>query len=178
MNLVSLGTDGVLCASADERVGDPLACLSCGLTLSPDSCLRDFFKMMRHYPLLTRLSTFMPDLLAQYHACPGQGCRCDDFDHLEFTKTIEMVGYPGEPRLEIYAAVQGKKEGRPAAIRSYPLSMLLDMKIRLGKLKHVVFGDKVDTFEFDTVISLFEFIDGIVWELSFHVLPRECQLRR
>jgi hypothetical protein len=178
MNLVALGMDGVLRIGSEKSVSDPLACLTFGLTLDPDSCLRDFFKMMQHYPLLLRLSTFLPDLLAQYHACPDHGCCCNDFDYLEFTKTIEMVGFPGEPRLEIYAAVQGKKDGRPAGIRSYSLSMLLDLKIRLGRLKHVVFGDKVDTFEFDTVISLFEFIDGIVWELSFHVLPKECQLRR
>ena len=48
----------------------------------------------------------------------------------------------------------------------------------LARLKHIVFGDKVDIFEFDTVFTLFEFIEGIAWELSFHVAPTECALRR
>ena len=52
------------------------------------------------------------------------------------------------------------------------------MSLKLGRLKHVVFGDKVDIFEFDTVFTLFEFIDGITWELSFHVTPEQCELRR
>ena len=50
------------------------------------------------------------------------------------------------------------------------------MPLKLGMLKHIIFGDKVDVFEFDTVFSLFEFIDGIVWELSFHGTPKECAL--
>ena len=55
---------------------------------------------------------------------------------------------------------------------------IFDMPVRIGKLKHVVFGDKVDVLEFDTVFNLFEFIEGIVWQLSFHRSPKECALRR
>jgi hypothetical protein len=121
----------------------------------------------------------MPDLLSQYDKSPVSGCCCDDFDGLEFTKTIEMVGFPGEPRLEFYTSVKGKKkELQQMSIRNYPLNLLLDLPISLGKLKHIVFGDLIETFEFDTVITLFEFIDGIVWELSFRILPEKCQLRR
>jgi hypothetical protein len=56
--------------------------------------------------------------------------------------------------------------------------MLLDTKVRLGKLRHVIFGDQVDVFEFDTVFTFFELIEGIGWELGFHGTPRECQIRR
>ena len=63
-------------------------------------------------------------------------------------------------------------------IRSSRLEGLLDVSLRLGKLKHVVFGDKVDVFEFDTVFTLFELIDGIAWELSFHGTPEACEIRR
>jgi len=61
-------------------------------------------------------------------------------------------------------------------LKSFHMQSLLDMPVKLGMLKHIVFGDKVDVFEFDTVFSLFEFIDGIVWELSFHGTPKECAL--
>mgnify|MGYP001070394922 CR=1 FL=1 len=58
------------------------------------------------------------------------------------------------------------------------LPCLLDMPLRLGKLRHVIFGDRVDLFEFDTVFNLFELIDGIAWELSFQNLPQTCDIRR
>jgi hypothetical protein len=58
------------------------------------------------------------------------------------------------------------------------LENLLDIKIKLGKLKHIVFGDQVDIFEFDTVYTLFEFIDGVAWALSFHGTPKQCEIRR
>ena len=52
----------------------------------------------------------------------------------------------------------------------------MDMPLKLGVLKHIVFGDKVDVFEFETVFNLFEFIEGIIWELSFQGTPKECTL--
>ena len=52
------------------------------------------------------------------------------------------------------------------------------MPVKLGRLKHMVLGDQVDIFEFETVFSLFEFIDGIAWELSFHDIPESCEIRR
>jgi hypothetical protein len=58
------------------------------------------------------------------------------------------------------------------------LENLLDLPVKLGRLKHVIFGDRVDIFEFDTVYTLFEFIDGIAWELSFHGTPKQCEIRR
>jgi len=177
MNWVTLGVDGMLNQSA-AQITDPLACLGFGLILDQGTPLRHFFKMLDNYPLLVRLNAFLPDLSAQYQKSPASACRCDDFDYLEFSKTVEMVGFPGDPRLEIYTSIQGKKNHHQISIRNYPLALLLDMELRLGKLRHVVFGDKVNTFQFDTVITLFEFIDGIVWELSFQTLPKECQLRK
>ena len=88
-----------------------------------------------------------------------------------------MIGYPGK-KLEIYSSIRGILEKDAAEIRSLQLNSLLDMPLKLGRLKHVVFGDRVDIFEFDTVFTLFEFIDGITWELSFHVIPEQCELRR
>ncbi len=57
-------------------------------------------------------------------------------------------------------------------IKDFPLESLLDMPLRLGKLKHIVFGDKVDLFEFDTVFTLFELIDAISMgaQLSWYTL--------
>jgi hypothetical protein len=87
-----------------------------------------------------------------------------------------MIGFPGEPRLEIYNTLCGVRGEKTREIKSLHLESLLDMPLKLGVLKHVVFGDKVDVLEFDTVFSLFEFIEGIIWELSFQGTPKECAI--
>jgi hypothetical protein len=87
-----------------------------------------------------------------------------------------MIGFPGDPRLEIYNTLCGVRGKETCEIKSFHLDNLLDMPLKLGLLKHIVFGDKVDIFEFDTVFSLFEFIDGVAWELSFQGTPKECAL--
>jgi hypothetical protein len=89
-----------------------------------------------------------------------------------------MIGYPGEPRLEIYHSLQGVSGTVADQLKSSSLEGLLDMPVKLGKLKHKVLGDQVDVFEFETVFSLFEYIDGIAWELSFHGTPEACEIRR
>ena len=97
--------------------------------------------------------------------------------HPQFSKTVEMIGFP-EKRLEIYNTFSGVYENEAYEIRSLQLDNLLDLPVKLGPLKHVIFGDPVELFEFDTVFTLFEFIDGIAWELSFHVIPTQCEIRR
>ena len=176
MNLVTLHADGRLEAES-AVVADPLRQLGCQVRLADDVTLRSYFRMLETYPVFMELGHFFDLLCEQHAACPGKGCQWPDFGYLRFAKVVEMIGFPGEPRLEIYNTFQGIRGDTAEEIRSLPLKVLLDMPVRLGKLRHVVFGDKVDTFVFDTVYTLFEFIDGVAWELSFHGVPPECQIR-
>ncbi len=178
MNTVTLKSNGTLFTDGMPVDAEPLACLGLKVELESGVTVRSLFAMLERYPLLTRLNAFFPTYLEQYRAAPASGCLCDDFRHIEFNKTVEMVGYPGEPRLEIYSSLVGAGGPEPREIRNYELEQLLDMPLKLGRLKHIVFGDKVDQFEFGTVFNLFEFIDGVVWELSFHGTLRACALRR
>jgi hypothetical protein len=178
MNTVTLMTNGTLFTDGKPVDAEPLSCLSFKVILEEGVTVRSLFAMLERYPLLTRLNAFFPTYLEQYREAPTRGCQCDDFSHITLNKTVEMVGYPGEPRLEIYSSLSGDSESESREIRNYELEQLLDMPLRLGRLKHVVFGDKVDQFEFGTVFNLFEFIDGVVWELSFHGTLRACALRR
>lgn len=155
-----------------------LACLARQVELAPGYTLRSFFKMLDAYEALVHLNAFFPDLLEQFRRGPDGGCRVGGIDWLVLEKTVEMVGFPGEPRLEIYRNFKGWCDGKSVQIKDFQLDMLLDMQMRLGKLKHVIFGDQVDVFEFDTVFTLFEFVEGIGWELGFHGTPKECQIRR
>jgi hypothetical protein len=178
MNTVSLKSNGTLFCDGKPVVDEPLMCLGMRIVLDEGVRLRSVFRMIESYPLLARLNAFLPTYLEQYRQMPSDGCICDDFDCLVFSKTVEMIGYPGEPRLEIYSSLKGEGGDTPCEIRNYELEHLLDMPLQLGKLRHIVFGDRVEEFAFGTVFNLFEFIDGIVWELSFHGTLRACALRR
>jgi len=177
MYVVSLKRDGRISYKQSDVDSDVLKYLSYQIELEEMYTLRSFFEMFDHYAQLGQLNSFLPRYIEQYLNCPEQGCKSETIDHLEFAKTVEMIGYP-DKRLEIYSSIHGIRNSDKVEIRSLQLNSLLDLQLKLGRLKHVVFGDRVDIFEFDTVFTLFELIDGITWELSFHVIPEQCELRR
>jgi hypothetical protein len=178
MNTVTLKREGSILSGGKTVKTDLLICLSHQVDLGKDYTLRSFFRMLEKHSLLVELSVFFPSYLEQYRACPQDNCLTESIDYLELSKTVEMIGFPGNPRLEIYNSFQGIRGDQRCEIRSLQIDNLLDMEVKLGRLKHIVLGDKVDIFEFDTVFTFFEFIEGIAWELSFHVAPTECALRR
>ncbi len=176
MNKITLKTDGFLAENRNVVEDNPLMFLGYRIELQKGCSLRSFFQMFDHYTLLAQLSVFLPDCIEQYRACPKSQCKSDDIDHLQFIKTVEMIGFPGKPRLDIFNALRGVRGKETYEIKSFRLESLLDMPLKLGILKHIVFGDKVDVFEFETMFTLFEFIDGIAWELSFQGTPKECAI--
>ena len=177
MNAVTLKKDGAIQPSGKAVGSDGLDLLSFQIALEKGYTLRSFFEMLDKYTLFAKLNAFFPSYTEQYHRCPQHGCDAGLLDYLEFSKTVEMIGAP-DKRLEIYNALFGVHASEASEIKSLQLDSLLDLPLKLGKLKHIVFGDRVDIFEFDTVYTLFEFIDGIGWELGFHATPEQCELRR
>ena len=177
MNRVTLKSTGFVDCKDNHVESDILRFLSSQIELEDGYTLRSFFQMIDRYRLLFDLNLFFPDYAEQYRNCPSEGCAADAPDYLQFSKTVEMIGFP-EKRMEIYNTFSGVYENEAYEIRSLQLDNLLDLPVKLGRLKHVIFGDPVELFEFDTVFTLFEFIDGIAWELSFHVIPTQCEIRR
>lgn len=178
MNRLMLKTGGEIVNNGRTVSGSPLGCLNHQLALEEGYTLRSLFRMIDAHPLLAELNEFCPSHLKDFRDAPENGCESDEIEHLELTKTVEMIGFPGKPRLEIYISLYGVQNGEMCQIKSIPLVNLLDMPLTLGRLRHVIFGDKVDIFEFETVFNLFEFIDGVAWELSFHSAPLHCNIRR
>ena len=176
MNQITLQNDGSIIESHKIVPSDSLMILGCQVELGQGYTLRSFFRMFEKYELLVKLDAFVADCLQRYQDCPKGDCTRDDIDYLQFYKTVEMIGFPGEPRLEIYHTLCGVRGTENLAIKLLHLETILDIPLKLGDLKHIIFGDKVDVFEFDTVFNLFEFIGGIVWELSFQGTPKECAL--
>ena len=176
MDLVHLNIDGTINTIRKGDRAALLACLARQVELPQGYILRSFFRMLENHDAMVHLNAFFPDLLDQFRRGPEDGCRVDGIDWLVLEKIVEMVGFPGEPRLDIYRRFNGWDGEKSVPIRDYQVDMLLDTPVRLGKLRHVIFGDQVDVFEFDTVFTLFELVEGIGWELGFHGTPRECQI--
>ena len=177
MNDVTLKKDGSIDLNGKVAATDGLDLLSFQIALEETYSLRSFFKMLENYMQFAKLNAFFPSQTEHYRSCPEDGCNGGGLDYLEFVKTVEMIGVP-EKRLEIYNSLIGVHKSQVNEIKSMQLNSLLDIPLKLGKLKHIVFGDRVDIFEFDTVYTLFEFIDGIAWQLGFHATPEQCELRR
>jgi hypothetical protein len=178
MYTLHLETDGTIKTIPPGSQPALLAGLARQVALAHDYTLRSFFKMLTTYDTLVHLNTFFPDLINQYHQGQDQGSRINGVDRLVIGKTVEMVGLPGETRLEIYRTFTGRCGAQEVYIKDYQVDMLLDTPLKLGRLRHIIFGDCVDVFKFKTVYTLFEFVDGIGWELGFHGTPRQCQIRR
>jgi len=178
MNKLTLKPDGGILHNKALVHNQPLICLGFQVNLDPGFRLRSFFRMMERYGQLQQPSEFIPPHMQQYRDCPQSGCTHEGFDHLEFGKTIEMIGLSGKARLEIFTTLTGVSRNEVADIRNILLVQLLDMPVKLGKLKHIIFGDGVDVLTCDTVFSLFEMIDGILWQLSFQGTLTACDLRR
>jgi len=179
MDVITLAKNGFLLRHDGKQEADPLCALGARVVLEEGYTLRSFVQMLSLHPLLTRLSPFARDLAAGLPGWPAEGCIPPGVARLELSKTVEIIGHPAPPRLEIYHALRGVgAEGEDIEVKPYPVETLLDLPVTLGPLKHVVFGDRMDEFRFETVVNLFEFQEGIGWQLAFHGAPVECALRR
>jgi hypothetical protein len=178
MNKVILKKSGELVSHREELMTDALAVLASRLRLEDGFTLRGLIRLLNRYPDLQRLSGFAPNLAA-FPCTDSEEGAAMGLDRLEFSRVVEIIGAPEPPRLEVYHILRGcMGESDDEEIRGWQVENLLDIPLRLGELRHVVFGDNVHSFRFETVCTLFDFIDGVIWQLAFHGAPQECALRR
>ncbi len=175
--------DGRSSRAPGNEMQDILACLSDRARLDADFSLRSFFALVARHPEIKRMSPFLVTAEHDAAACPEQGCTTPDFTELVFAKTVELTGAPGEPEMNVFTTFRGvlpdgDTPAKTGEIRFHRLDALLDMPVRLGRLRHVVFGDRTSMLECDTTFSLFEIIEGIAWELGFQGGSQQCSLRR
>ena len=198
MEHVLMTQDGGLVGAANEPVSNPLCVLSSALTLGEHCSLRSFFALLRRYPDLQSISGFLPKAVEEAGQCPASGCLSDDIAVLVLGKTMELIGFPGEPRAELYLWLRGLSPESSGAssipddpsaslaalmaadreIRFIPLQILLDTPLTLGGMKHVVLGDVNKALYCATRFTLFEVVDGLAWELGFQGGSQQCSLGR
>lgn len=176
MNQVTLHAGGQLFQGEHLIQGNPLRYSGYEVLVEHGCTLRSFFNCLSRYPALVALNPFLESFLEYAAKCPSSGCTCSDIDRLALSRTVEIIGHPLPPRMELSVSLAGFLGETSCDIRMYWLENLLDVPLVLGCLRHVVFGDSINSMEFETVFTLFELIDGICWQLSFHNLPTECRL--
>jgi hypothetical protein len=162
--------------TGDPLDRDPLAWLGCRLTLDPGCTLRSFFRCIEAYPDLARLSPFFPSCLQEVARWPARDCTTPRLRYLELIKRVELIGAPGERSLQIYCLFYGAGEEKDRDVKEFTYGEILDQPLRLGPLRHVVFGDSLDSLDFATSYTLFEIVDTMIWHLSFQGAPDKCTL--
>lgn len=197
MEQVLLTKDGELCTPAHEPVRDSLRALSSALILDERCCLRSFFALLRRHPVLLDISGFLPKALGEADKCPASGCHTEGISLLVIGKTMELIGFPGEPTAQIYLWLRGlhPAEDAPDAavgssvsltalmaadreLRFIPMGHLLDIPLVLSGMKHVVLGDVHKSLYCTTRFTLFEVVDGLAWEFGFQGGSQQCSIGR
>lgn len=198
MDNVRLTKDGQLLDANGLPATNPLGMLSFVLVFEGGCTLRSFFCMLRRYPTFLKISEFLSTALVDAEKCPASGCISADIPALVIGKTMELIGFPGSPRAELYIWLRGMGAGAgPDApyeeaqvpsqnllmeadkeTRFIPLQLLLDTPLYLGGLKHVVLGDVNRSLLCETRFTLFEVIDGLAWELGFQGGTQQCSIGR
>lgn len=178
METVQIRKDGTILNNGKEIRSRCLAVLGHSVTLETGFCLDSFFQMIQKYPRFKEISPLFDAFLDIIPETDPTRLKTGDIDGLIFYKTIEIIGFPGTPAINIYNSLKGLGPDEPGDLKFFHLESLLGHALSLGQLRHIVFGDKQDVFRFDTFYTLFELLEGIVWELSFNFNPLECSIRR
>lgn len=177
MEKISLTKEGIILKKNRPVTSPVFSLLSNTIDLDPGFTLASFFTLVRQYPELIQLSELLDTFLAMKDKA-GQGFpRTLEIEGLVFYKTIAMRGFPGKPDLQIYNSLKGIKGGRTTPLKFFQMESLLEHELKLGELKHIIFGDGQDMFTYETFYSLFELIEGITWEMSFNFNPIKCSIR-
>ena len=181
METIQIRKDGTILKKNKPVRTHCLDLLGHSVCLAPDFMLASFFQMVRAYPQLKKVSPLFEAFLGIIPETGPVPERSDEIKGLTFYKTIEIIGFPGTPAIQIYNSLKGRmpdKLHEPMDLKFFHLESLLGHTLSLGQLQHIVFGDNQDIFSFDTFYTLFELLEGIAWELSFNFNPLECSIRR
>lgn len=178
MNAITIYKDGTSLNPEKGRGADILASLGTPVILEDGFTLMSFVRLVKMNPDLARLGETIAIVEKDYGDFSDGELLPPGLDRLELTKSVEMIGFPGPVRLEIYSSVRGVRNGEASDIRHEPVETMLAAPICLGKLRHVIFGDKIEELVFDTTFTLFELVDALAWELGFHNAPLACAFAR
>ncbi len=178
MDRIFINPYGHILKKGQKESSPVLKFLGNTIELDKTFTLRSFFLMLNLYPELKQISDILEPLIKIATGHDGQGAKTDEIEALVFYKTIEIQGFPGKPKLNSYTSLKGVMNQTAKNLKFFHLETLMDHTLTLGKLNHIVFGDKEDIFRYETFYTLFELVEGIAWDLSFNFNPLQCSIRR
>lgn len=155
MDAIRLHSDGTLSSEA------PFArLLRMRLELDGDVTLRSFFRLLKRNPLARELVPGLGDALAEAEACPASGCRYPGLEALRLGKRVELTGFPGTPRVDVYLAVEGVGDELPE-LRFFRLRDMLDTPLQTGTARHVLLGETATALDAETSFTVFDLLEGM-----------------
>ena len=176
MDSVLLQADGQLRLPDGSSSADGLPCLRRVLFLQSGCTLRSFFRLLERYPLFQTLVPGLDSAVREAQTLPLTGCSGPLVEKLCIVKCVEITGYPGAPRVDVYLQLEGRGED-PPELRFLRLRDLLDVSLELGNARHVLLGE-TSALVCEASFTLFELIECVGWELGFEGGSITCNLER
>lgn len=178
MERVTATASGVLVCGGQRAPDRVLRLLGRSVDLEGGLTLASIAALFHTYPQFHDLSPFVSSFLNAFSdETPSQPVDPGGLT-LELFRTIDMQGYPGTPRVQIFLTLKVHDGVAYHFLDLFSSDTLRVMPLSLGKLRHTVFGDTLDTELFDTDYTLFDVLDSLMWELSFYTDKSQCGLRR
>jgi len=146
------------------------------LELHPDCTLRSVFALLRRCPLYQELVPGLASAVKEAEELPQDGCVSSAVKGLSVAKSVEITGYPGAPRVDVYLRLEGEGKNAPE-LRFLQLGELLDIPLRLGGARHILLGEAA-ALVCEASFTLFELIECIGWELGFQGGSLTCNIER
>ena len=171
MDTIRLRADGTLSSDATFA-----GLLRMKLEIDEDATLRSFFRLLRRCPLAREVAPGLAEALEEAEACPPAGCRYPGLEALRLAKRVELSGFPGAPRVDVYLAVEGVGDDLPE-LRFFRLRDMLDTPLRTGRARHVLLGEAASELDAETSFTLFDLLEGMGWELGFQGGSLTCNLK-
>ncbi len=176
MDTVYLQADGQLWLPDGSSPADGLHCLRRVLLLQAGCTLRSFFRLLERYPLFQSVVPGLDSAVKEAESLPSTGCSGPLVERLCVVKCVEITGYPGAPRVDVYLRLEGRGDD-PPELRFLRLCDLLDVPLELGNARHVLLGE-ASTLVCEASFTLFELIECVGWELGFEGGSVTCNLER
>lgn len=178
MERVTATASGVLVCGGQRAPDHVLRFLGRPVDFESGLTLASIAALFHTYPQLYDLSPFVSSFLNVFSdETSSQPAKPSDLT-LELFRTINMLGYPGTPKVHIFQTLKVHDGAGYQPLDLFSSDALQSMPLCLGKLRHTVFGDTLDTELFDTDYTLFDVLDSLLWELSFYTDKTQCGLRR
>ena len=194
-----LNKDGSILYHSDQtgetspilKVDGILQTLGLAIELEKGYTIRSLFMMLQVYTILRSIVPvgWIEPYMEEYDKQPKNGCVNDSFTHIYINDFINIEVYSDEAGGEVldkFVRVSGFDEEDPDGMR-YALDymgikQLLDLPIVLDEIKMYLHDfteeDNNVLATYEASYTMFDYVHGLIFELSYHGSPAETKQRQ